>query len=498
MQATIERLHKLDKKLSSLGYASRLAAFDGMTVAPKNSVNGRAEALEGLSAFYFQTLINDDSKEILYTLNDQIDQLNETDAAIVKLLLEEYENIAKIPADEYAAFEGMKAKSSKAWEEAKEANDFSIFAPHLKVMIDTTKRFVAYKERDEKPYDTLLDAYEKGLTMEKADEFFDYLRKEIVPLVKAIGESDVKIDSSFVDAAYPIEEQKAFSRYIMEKVGFRMDSGFLAESVHPFTMNLTRDDVRITTRYIENDMLSTMASTIHESGHAIYEQNINKDFGLSVVTSGTSMGIHESQSRMFENNFGRSKAFWEYFMKPLQEHFVGKLDHISKETFYKGINTSKPSLIRVDADELTYPLHIMVRYEMEKAIMSEDIDVNDLPQLWNEKYEEYLGMKPSNDGEGILQDVHWSEALFGYFPSYALGSAYSVQFEQAMRKTVDVDKALSTGEFGPILEWLEEHIHQFGRSKTPEEIILDATGEAFDPKYYVDYLKNKFSEVYGL
>jgi len=277
-----------------------------------------------------------------------------------------------------------------------------------------------------------------------------------------------------------------------------MDSGVLAESVHPFTMNLFRDDVRITTRYMVHDMISTIASTIHETGHAIYEQNVSKDLGLSVIATGTSMGIHESQSRLFENNFGRSYPFWEKYYGPLCDTFPEELEGISLDDFYKAINVVKPSLIRVDADELTYPLHIMVRYEMEKMIMSEDIDVNDLPKLWDDKYEAYLGIRPTNNGEGILQDVHWSEGLFGYFPSYALGSAYSVQFENVMKKEIDVDQALRAGNFEPILKWLETNIHQYGRVKTPEEILKDATGESFKAEYYMTYLTDKFKGIYEL
>lgn len=498
MERYLKALNQLDMKLSSINYAMSLTSFDAMTAAPKNSVEARATALEGLSTFYFETLVNEDVKNLLNHLNDHSEALTPTDCSKMKILMQDYEQISKIPSEEYAAFEALKARASVAWEEAKEKNDFSIFAPKLEQVINTTKQFIAYRGIGGHPYNTLLDDYEKGLTTEKADAFFDYLRAEIVPLVKAISESDVKIEDDFIKASYPIEEQKAFSKFLMEKVGFRMDSGLLAESVHPFTINLSREDVRITTRYMENDMVSTMASTIHESGHAIYEQNVDSAFGLSIIATGTSMGIHESQSRLFENNFGRSKAFWDYFYEPMQGFFKGKLDHVAKEDFYKALNTSKPSLIRVDADELTYPLHIMVRYEIEKAIIASDIDVYELPKLWNDKYEAYLGIRPKDDGEGILQDVHWSEGLFGYFPSYALGSAYSVQFEKAMKKEVDVDGALSSGDFKPILKWLEKNIHVFGRTKDPDDIIMDATGEAFNPEFYVNYLKEKYRKVYAL
>jgi carboxypeptidase Taq len=313
METQLKALARLDQKLASIIYAMSLISFDSLTSAPKNSLEGRASALEGLSTFYYETLINEETKVLLDRLKYQLDELDAANGALVQILIDEYEMIGHIPAAEYATFEALKARSSVAWEEAKEKNDFSIFAPKLDQVIRTVKKFVAYRNKSVHPYEVLIDDYEKGLTIEKADAFFDNLRKEIVPVVKAISESPTVINQDFIKKSFPVEKQKQFSEYIMEQIGFRMDSGILAESVHPFTMNLFRDDVRITTRYMEHDMISTIASTIHETGHAIYEQNVSKDYGHSIIATGTSMGIHESQSRLYENKYGRSYPFWDMY-----------------------------------------------------------------------------------------------------------------------------------------------------------------------------------------
>lgn len=498
MEKLIAQLNALDLKLSSIGFANALISYDALTQAPKKAVNARAQAMEGLSTFYYDAFITPEVKSLLDTLHEHLEELDHATKGKVRVLRDQYESLACIPAQEYAAFHALVAKSSVAWEEAKEKSDFSIFAQLLEQVISSTKKFIDYRGKDIPRYDQMLDDYEKGLTMAKADVFFDELRETIVPLLKRIQEEGMDIQKDFLDMSYDKAGQKAFSEFMMEALGFRMDAGILGESVHPFTINMSRDDVRITTRYQENEMISTIASTIHETGHALYEQNVDEDYGLSCIATGTSMGIHESQSRMFENNFGRSKAFWSQYLPKLKEQFPKQLQNVSLEAFYKAINVVTPSLIRVDADELTYSLHIMIRYEMEKRIMGEDLDVNELPKIWNDLYEAYIGIRPENDGEGILQDVHWSEGLMGYFPSYALGSAYAVQFVNAMSKEVDIDQALEDGDFKPINAWLEKHIHRFGSTKTPEEILLDATGEPFNPKYYSDYLVNKFSSVYGL
>lgn len=497
LQQHIEKLNALDLRMSSLTYMEALFGWDSMTLASKKGLEQRGAVIGNLSELRFTTLINDEIEATLNFLMDNKEMLDETTYAKVKLYQREYNATAKIPKDEYAAYRSLITKSNNAWEEAREKDDFSIFAPYLEQVITTLKKFIGYRGFEGHPYNTLLDDYEPGLTVDECDKFFTNLRAKIVPLVKKISEQP-DVDNSFTSLSYDVKKQADYTDYISDAICFDKEAGCIAESAHPFTMNLSRGDVRFTTHYHENDILSAVSSTIHETGHALYEQNISDAYGVSILTAGVSMGIHESQSRIYENNFGRSLPFWNKHYGKLQDMYQDQLGSIDVETFQKSMNTVKPSLIRIEADEVTYPLHIMVRYEMEKMILSEDINIYDLPGLWNDKYEEYLGIRPSSDKEGILQDVHWSEGLVGYFPSYALGSAYAAQFEFYMRKDLDVDQLLEDGDMQPILDWLAKNIHTFGSSKEPAEIIEFATGESFNPDYFTDYLNQKYSKVYGL
>lgn len=494
-----QKLESLDKLISALNYNEALMGWDSMTLASKKGINERSEVIGTMSELFFKQFINDEVREVLEFMNKHKDAFDALTLAKIRMYTMDFERISKIPMDEYAAYEALIAKSNVAWEEAKIANDFKHFAPYLEKVLTTLKKFVSYRGYNGHPYNTLLADYEDGLTTEAVDTFFSELKERIVPLVQKIQSKKWdESEFSFIKDTYDIKKQEIFSKYLMEQLNFKMDSGTIAVSAHPFTMNLSRNDVRITTHYHENDFLSAISSTIHETGHALYEQNIDESFGLSKLTSGTSMGIHESQSRIYENNFGRSLYFWKKHYPKLVELFPEQLSQVSLETFHEALNRVKPSLIRIEADEVTYPLHIMVRYEMEKLIMTETIDVMDLPEIWNQKYEQYLGIRPDTDSHGILQDVHWSEGLFGYFPSYALGSAYAAQFEHYMRKDIPVDQLLESGDLSSILKWLTDRIHVHGSSKTPNEILLLATGEPFNATYFIDYLEKKYSKIYDL
>lgn len=498
MNPYMKKLNKLDRQLNAIGFCENLVFWDAATLAPKNSVNGRAIALEETSELYYNLFINDKTKEILTALEKCQSDLSVLELAQYKFFKESYDRLACIPVEEYAAFANLRTKSSSAWEEAKETGNFATFEPLLQQVINFQRKYVGYRNLGGHPYDTLLADYERGLTVELADKFFNELREIIVPLLKQITAKNMTINSPFVNVAFSVEGQKKFSDLILDKLNFNKDSGIIAESVHPFTMNITRDDVRITTAYQEDAPLSSIYSTIHECGHGLYEQNIGQDLGFSKLATGTSMGIHESQSRIYENNVGRSQAFWQTYFDLLKDIFPEQLKNSSASECHKASNDVRPSLVRIEADELTYSLHIMVRYELEKAIFEGKLEAKDLPQAWNDKYQEYLGIRPKNDLEGVLQDVHWSEGLFGYFPSYALGSAYACQFEAAMNKTFNFTEAIEKDDLSQINVWLKENIHKYGSSKTPAEIIQGATGQAFNPKYFTDYLVNKYSKLYDL
>lgn len=494
----IKQLNDIDSKLHAINHAQAMIYWDAATGAPKNSVEGRAKTLSILTGEYYQTLVNETFDSLLKELIEHKDELDFITLRKAEEFRNEYDKIAKIPVELYTEYTAIQAKASVAWEEAKEKSDFSLFAPHLEKLVDFNKKFIEFRGFHKHPYNTLLGDYEKDLTTDELDEFFSELKHTIVPLVAKINESNVMINNDFTKVSYAIEKQEAVNKNLLKVIGFDMDSGIMAKSVHPFTTNFNRHDVRITTRYFEHNPLSAIYSTIHEGGHGIYEQNIGEELDFSTLGTGTSMGIHESQSRFFENIIGRSYPFMEYFYPILQNAFPENLKDISLYDFYLATNKSEQSLIRIEADELTYSLHIMIRYEIEKLLLENKVLVKDLPALWNKKYEEYMGLVPENDAQGVLQDVHWSEGLFGYFPSYALGSAYASQFVHAMRKEFDLSEDLKKGDFSRINLWLKDHIHKHGCLLNPSEIIEKATGESFNPKYYTDYLEKKYSEIYKL
>lgn len=425
--------------------------------------------------------------------------MSEDTKKAVELAKKEYEENKKIPEAEYKEYVILCSKAETAWEEAKGKSDFSLFSPYLEQLIEFNKRFITYWGYQEHPYDALLDLFEPGVTVKVLDQLFAELKEAIIPLVKQVTASGNKPDTSFITKAFPKEKQKELSLYFLQELGYDFDGGRLDETVHPFATTLNRGDVRVTTRYDEKDFRTAIFGTIHECGHAIYEQNIDEALSGTNLSDGASMGIHESQSLFYENFIGRNKHFWTPYYKKIQEASPVQFKDISLDDFVRAINESKPSFIRVEADELTYPLHIIIRYEIEKAIFSNEVSVEDLPSLWNQKYQDYLGITPQTDAEGILQDVHWAGGDFGYFPSYALGYMYAAQLKQKMLEDLpEFDALLERGEFHPIKQWLTEKVHIHGKRKKPLDIIKDATGEELNVRYLIDYLSNKYSNLYLL
>ncbi len=472
--------------------------WDMRTGAPKKGLPQRAEVIGTLSSELF-------AMQTSKTLGNLLAEIREQEMDLVtRRLYEEvkksYDQSKKIPADEYKAFVIAKAKSEVAWEEAKAAADFAIFEPHLEKMIEYKKKFVEYWGlKNGSAYNTLLDLYEPDMTTDELDRVFGQLKETIVPLVKAIGESPNQPDTSMLFKHFPKEGQRAASLEILQALGYDFEAGRLDETVHPFMIGLNSGDIRVTTKYDENDFRSAIFGTIHECGHAIYEQNIDSKLNGLPLSTGTSMGIHESQSLFYENFIGRSEAFWTKYYPILQQHSPAQFGDVPLEKFLQAINFVQPSLIRIEADELTYPLHIMIRYEMEREIFNGNIAAKDLPKLWNDKYEEYLGIRPSNDAEGILQDMHWSDGSFGYFPSYALGFMYAAQWKRAMDQDIPhFDELCVRGELEPIRQWLTEKVHQYGALKKPLELLTEATGEGLNAQYLAEHLKAKYTKLYKL
>ena len=469
--------------------------WDTETMAPEKGAERTAKAVGSLSAAY-QALFTGKETERLLTLADGAARLTETEKRIFQKIEKERKKLLAIPEEEYRRFSELLTTSVVKWSRAKRDNDFELFAPVLSEILETKKRFAAYQaEEGQTPYDVLLMEYEEDFPSEKLDRFFDVLRESIVPLAKEIAEKGEKVPSAFLFQHFDLEKQKKFNRWIAAYLGFDFLRGVLSESEHPFTTSLHKDDVRITTHYYENNLESAVFSTIHETGHALFEQG-NSDEVTQTPLSGGTCGVHESQSRLYENMLGRSFAFWKPIYGKLQEQFPEQLSRIPEQEFIRAINRSEPSLIRTEADELTYCLHIMIRYELEKKLFDGSLSVEELPEAWKERYESYLGVSPKTASEGVLQDIHWAMGEFGYFPSYALGNAMAAQLYHQMASEFDLEKALEQGEIGKITSWLRERIHVYGASRSMEELLKELTGEKLDPCYYTEYLEKKYRSLY--
>ncbi len=499
MNANYEKLTPYLEKANALTSALALLQWDMETLAPPAAADNTAKTVGILSDEYFKTLINPEVKALLITLQKEVDTLTENEAAIIRELGRTYDQLETIPSEEYRAYSELTIKSSSVWAEAREKDDFEMFAPYLKEIIEYKKRFATYRKKgQENLYDILLSDYEPDFTMKELDEFFALLRKELVPLIKVVAEKANTVKDSFLYESYDIDTQRVYNKEIADYIGFEADKGVIAESAHPFTTNLHNKDVRITSHYYEHNMQSAIFSTIHEGGHAIYEMNIDDSITQTLIGTGASMAMHESQSRFYENVIGRNINFWEPLYPRLKELYKKQLGSVSLEQFVLAINKSQPSLIRTEADELTYAMHVMVRYELEKMIFNNEITVEELPQAWNDKYEEYLGVRPGNNKMGVLQDTHWSWGDFGYFPSYAIGSAISAQLYYDMLKKLPFDEYLREGNLEAIKQYLKENIHQYGMKYSCGELVKKTTKEVFNPMYFVNYLKEKYTKLYQL
>ncbi|TCJ05441.1 carboxypeptidase M32 [Cytobacillus praedii] len=487
------------KKMEAYKEALGLIYWDLRTGAPKQGVEQRSEVIGMLSTDVFKMSTSEEMESYITELSSNELNLSEITKKTLLECKKEYDLNKKIPAEEYKEYVILQSKAESVWEEAKAKSDFEMFRPYLEKLVAMTKRFIQYWGFEGNKYNTLLDMYEPGVTVEVLDQVFGQLREKIVPLVHSISQSDQKLETNFLFERFPKEKQREFSLEILKQMGYNFNAGRLDETVHPFATGLNPGDVRVTTKYDENDFRTAVFGTIHEGGHALYEQNISTDLIGTPLCDGTSMGIHESQSLFYENFVGRHYSFWKKNYDLLKEYSEGQFDQVSLDDFYRAINESKPSLIRIEADELTYPLHIIIRYEIEKGLFNDELEVKDLPKIWNEKYEQYLGVKPENDGQGVLQDVHWSGGSFGYFPSYALGYMYAAQLKNAMIKDLpNYDQLVEEGNLLPIKEWFTDHIHKYGKMKKPLDILKDVTGEELNANYLIDYLYEKYSNVYQL
>lgn len=499
MSKLLDELKSYLNEMNQYEHVVTLLYWDMKTNTPKLGQEAHIEALTRFSAKNFEMSTADELGKMLDGLAEEAEyeELDDTWKFIVRRMKREFDRNKRIPADVYEAFVRAQAESGNAWEEAKNASDFSIFAPHLKKMIDMTREMTGYTDPGKEVYDALLNQYEEGMDSATIDRLFGDLKQELIPMVQAIIAKPEPDDSAF-HAYFDPDAQRKVQWMLLDYIGFRRDAGAVGETEHPFTLNFSSKDVRVTNHYYETDPISSMFSAIHEGGHGIFEQNVNPEYDNTVAGSCGYMGIHESQSRFYENILGRNKNFWLPIYDKLGE-LLPQFKEISLDEFYREINHVRNSFIRTEADEVTYCFHIILRYEMEKAIFRDNVAVEDLPALWNQKMQEYLQITPANDAEGILQDMHWSDGSFGYFPSYLLGSIYDGMYLDTIEAELgSVDQILAEGRISEITKWLNEKIHQYGSTRTPKEVIENVCGKEVSAEPLVRYFKKKYTEIYEL
>lgn len=500
----LEKLKHELKTVLNLRGASALLQWDQETYMPDGSGAIRSEQIALLDTLSHEHLVGPAVKAPLAELvnldNGEVTTgLSEDENRLVNEIWRDYHRAAALPKEFVEEYSQITSMAQQVWAQARKENDFAKFAPHLEKIIELKFREIDYLGVQTTPYDTLLDFFEPWMTSADVTRLFDAVKERLVPLVRRIADSGVNTGVELLRKDYDVDRQWEFGVQVLNDMGYDLNLGRQDKSAHPFTTSFHPTDVRITTRLNPNNLLSALSSTIHEGGHALYEQGMDKDWFGTPFCDAISYGIHESQSRLWENLVGLSRPFWEHYYPKLQKFFPENLGNVDLDAFYRAINTVEPSLIRVDADEATYNLHIMLRFEVEKQVINDKLPVKELPELWNNKMEEYLGIRPDSDANGVMQDVHWSFGGFGYFPTYALGNLYNVpMMNQAREELKGLDDQIARGKFADLREWLRTKVHLVGRRRTAAELIEDITGEKLTAEPFMDYLENKYQAIYQL
>ncbi len=484
------------RRYAMLQSTQRLLSWDQQVMMPPGGTPARSKQLSTLSGLGHD-LVTDDA---VAGRLDELDGADLTDeqAAVVREIRRQHERAAAVPRELVEALSAKTTEALSIWEGAREDDDFEAFAPTLEELLELSREQARHIDPDRDPYAVLFEGYEPYLPLETADRVLGRLRDELVPLVDAVADSGVTIDSPFAGGTYPAADQEALARDVLDLLGYDWDRGRLDTSTHPFSSG-NQFDARITTRFSEDDPLDALMSTVHEFGHATYSLGLPQDAFGSPLGEHRDLTVHESQSRFWENHVGRTAAFWERVAPLAREHLAG-LEDATVEALYRAANrVYDDNLIRVEADELTYHMHVVLRYEIERDLVRGDLDVADVPGVWNDKMDAYLGVRPETDAEGCLQDVHWSHASFGYFPTYSLGSVLAAQLDHHLRADLDdVDALVAGGEFGPVHDWLTEHVHRHGARYTTPDLVREATGEGYTADHFVDYVAAKYGELYEL
>jgi len=484
------------REIAILESTSALVSWDQQTYMPKGGAALRAEQLSYLAKTIHEKFTHPSIGDLLSEIS--IEDPTSAEGANVREIKHAYDKATKLSQSFVETFTKTTSLAHQAWEEARKKSDFTLFEPWLEKIVDLSiQKAEAYGYEDE-PYDALLDGFEQGLTSAKLDDLFHTLQIDLVRILDKIKGSSKKPDDRITHRHFDLKSQEDFGKLVAKKIGFDFDHGRLDIAAHPFTTDIGHGDTRITTRYQANHFNDSFYSIVHEVGHALYEMGLNKkDHFGEPIAQAASLGIHESQSRIWENMVGRSFEFWEYFFPQAKAYFPDALKDVSLQDFYGAVNFVKPSFIRVDADEINYSLHVILRFDVERALIQRKITVKELPDFWNDKFYHYFGHQVDTHANGCLQDVHWSAGLFGYFPTYTLGNLYAAQFfAKAQEDIPDLLTQFSQGEFGSFLAWLRTNIHQHGFRYLPQDLCKKVTGKALSHHYFIDYLEKKFSHIY--
>jgi carboxypeptidase Taq len=498
MSEKVTKLKELLGEVADLRQIQNILDWDQNVNMPPGGSEARGQQLATIGRIAHEKATSEEVGKLLEDLKKEGAAPDSDDAALIRVSSREYDKATRIPGSYVSRQAIAITKAFEAWVEAKNKSDFSIFRPHLEKVVELGQEYISFFPPAEHPYDTLLDDYEPGMKTADVKEIFDNLRPKQVKLIKAI-KSTKQVKDDFLLKKYNEKKVWDFSEAIITKFGYDWSRGRQDKAPHPFQTTFSVNDTRITNRFETDNPLATLFSAMHEAGHAMYEQGSNPAYERTPLAGGTSLAVHESQSRMWENLVGRSLPFWEHFFPALKKTFPTQLDGVSVKSFYKAINKVESSFIRVNADEATYNLHVMLRLEMEIGMIEGKYAVKDLPEIWNSKMEDYLGIVPPNDAQGVLQDVHWSSGLMGYFSTYALGNLISAQVWEKVNEDIkDLDEQIRKGKFDALLAWLREKIHIHSRKYDPQDLVQKVTGSKINSDAYIRYLTNKYSAIDGL
>jgi carboxypeptidase Taq len=498
MSEKLDQLKEILGEVSDLHRAASVLEWDQNVSMPPGGSEARGQQLATLGKIAHEKSTSDEVGKLLEDLKNEFTESDSDETALIRVSARDYDKATRIPSNYIVKQAIVTTKAFDAWVEAKGKSDFSIFCPHLEEVVELVQEYVSFFPPADHPYDILLDDYEPGMKTADVQVIFDNLRLKQVELIKAI-KSARQVKNDFLHKKYNEKKVWGFGETIVTQFGYDWSRGRQDKAPHPFQTTFSVNDARITNRYEAGNPLSTLFSAMHEAGHAMYEQGSNPAYERTPLAGGTSLAVHESQSRMWENLVGRSLPFWEHFFPELKKRFPSQLDGVSLKSFYKAINKVESSFIRVNADEATYNLHVMLRLELEIGMVEGKFAVKDLPEIWNAKMNDYLGIVPPNDALGVLQDVHWSSGLMGYFSTYALGNLISAQLWEKINQDIKgLDDQISKGKFDSLLRWLREKIHIHGRKYDPQDLIQKVTGSNIDSAAYIRYLTKKYSGIYGL